>query len=156
VHKRAGNELLLSDLPRRVVRRDGGTAAAPGSAGADGAVNAAEIARAIAERRFDLRKAVGELERSAVEAALAAAGGSAAAAARLLGRVGRGDAHDPGGTVRAMMRRLNISFSGTLSGFQTSRDGARRAKLAGSPRGAPGADVSSGPRRRSRKRPRRN
>jgi len=128
VHKRAGNELLLSDLPRRVLRRDAGTTTAAGAAAGatDGAVNAAEIARAIAERRFDLRKAVGELERSAVEAALAAAGGSAAAAARLLGRVGRGDAHDPGGTVRAMMRRLNI--------------------------GASGADVSPGPRRRSRKR----
>jgi DNA-binding NtrC family response regulator len=128
VHKRAGNELLLSDLPRRVLRRDAGTTTAAGAAAGatDGAVNAAEIARAIAERRFDLRKAVGELERSAVEAALAAAGGSAAAAARLLGRVGRGDAHDPGGTVRAMMRRLYI--------------------------GASGADVSPGPRRRSRKR----
>ncbi len=128
VHKRAGNELLLSDLPRRVLRRDAGTTTAAGAAAgaSDGAVNAAEIARAIAERRFDLRKAVGELERSAVEAALAAAGGSAAAAARLLGRVGRGDAHDPGGTVRAMMRRLSI--------------------------GASGADVSPGPRRRSRKR----
>ena len=127
VHKRAGNELLLSDLPRRVLRRDAGTTTAAGAAAGatDGAVNAAEIARAIAERRFDLRKAVGELERSAVEAALAAAGGSAAAAARLLGRVGRGDAHDPGGTVRAMMRRLGVA-----------------------------ADVSSGerPRRRSRKR----
>ena len=127
VHKRAGNELLLSDLPRRVLRRDAGTTTAAGAAAgaSDGAVSAAEIARAIAERRFDLRKAVGELERSAVEAALAAAGGSAAAAARLLGRVGRGDAHDPGGTVRAMMRRLGVA-----------------------------ADVSSGerPRRRSRKR----
>jgi len=136
VHKRAGNELLLSDLPRRVLRRDAGTTTAAGAAAGatDGAVNAAEIARAIAERRFDLRKAVGELERSAVEAALAAAGGSAAAAARLLGRVGRGDAHDPGGTVRAMMRRLGI----------------------GEPRAGSQAGVSSGARRRSRKRPRRN
>jgi len=136
VHKRAGNELLLSDLPRRVLRRDAGTTTAAGAAAGatDGAVNAAEIARAIAERRFDLRKAVGELERSAVEAALAAAGGSAAAAARLLGRVGRGDAHDPGGTVRAMMRRLGI----------------------GEPQAGSQAGVSSGARRRSRKRPRRN
>ena len=132
VHKRAGNELLLSDLPRRVLRRDAGTTTAAGAAAGatDGAVNAAEIARAIAERRFDLRKAVGELERSAVEAALAAAGGSAAAAARLLGRVGRGDAHDPGGTVRAMMRRLGI----------------------GEPQAGSQAGVSSGARRRSRKR----
>src|SRR5262245_6696508 len=34
------------------------------------------------------------------------AGGNAAEAARLLGRVGRGSAPDPGGTVRAMLRRL--------------------------------------------------
>jgi len=71
-------------------------------------VNTDAVARAIAERRFDLREAVGALERSALEAALAAAGGSAAGAARLLGRVGRGGAHDPGGTVRAMMRRLGV------------------------------------------------
>jgi DNA-binding NtrC family response regulator len=107
VHKRAGGELLLSDLPRRVLRRDG---AAP--AAGDGPVNTQAVARAIAERRFDLRHAVGELERSALEAALAAARGSAAGAARLLGRVGRGDAHDPGGTVRAMMRRLGVAAAG--------------------------------------------
>ena len=130
VHKRAGGELLLSDLPRRVLRRDGAAPAEGGgnAAGGDGAVNAQAVARAIAERRFDLRQAVGELERAALEAALAAAGGSAAGAARLLGRVGRGDAHDPGGTVRAMMRRLGVA--------------------------APQADgvVSPAPRRRSRKR----
>jgi len=105
------------------LRRDG---AAP--ADGAGAVNAQAVARAIAERRFDLRHAVGELERSALEAALAAAGGSAAGAARLLGRVGRGDAHDPGGTVRAMMRRLGVA--------------ATRAD----------AGVSPAPRRRPRKR----
>jgi DNA-binding NtrC family response regulator len=126
VHKRAGSELLLSDLPRRVLRRDAG----PGSAAAagGGSVNADGVARAIAERRFDLRRAVGELERTALEAALAASGGSAAGAARLLGRVGRGGAHDPGGTVRAMMRRLGIGDASA------------------------GGNVSSGPRRRSRKR----
>jgi len=117
VHKRAGGEVLLSDLPRRVLRRDGG-AAGPGAAGpnpADGAVNAPAITRAIGERRFDLRRAVGDLERAALEAALAAAGGSAAGAARLLGRVGRGGAHDPGGTVRAMMRRLGVGQSGAAA-----------------------------------------
>ena len=116
VHKRAGSELLLSDLPRRVLRRDGAAGGVAASVGgdaavggaADGAVNTDAVARAIAERRFDLREAVGTLERAALEAALAAAGGSAAGAARLLGRVGRGDAHDPGGTVRAMMRRLGV------------------------------------------------
>jgi DNA-binding NtrC family response regulator len=121
VHKRAGDQLLLSDLPRRVLRHDAGAAPAGGE------VNTDAVARAIAERRFDLRRAVGELERAALEAALAATGGSAAGAARLLGRVGRGDAHDPGGTVRAMMRRLGLA--------------------------APRVDVvRSAPRRRSRKR----
>jgi DNA-binding NtrC family response regulator len=128
VHKRAGNELLLSDLPRRVLRRDAGATAGDGTTSADGAVNAASVARAIAERRFDLRRAVEDLERSALNAALAASGGSAAGAARLLGRVGRGGAHDPGGTVRAMMRRLGLAAPQTSEG------------------------VSPAPRRRSRKR----
>jgi len=117
VHKRAGGELLLSDLPRRVLRREGGAAGGPpagpggrdGAGAGDGAVDTQAVTRAIAERRFDLRRAVGDLERAALTAALAAAGGSAAGAARLLGRVGRGGAHDPGGTVRAMMRRLGVS-----------------------------------------------
>jgi DNA-binding NtrC family response regulator len=128
VHKRAGNELLLSDLPRRVLRRDGGPApggqaSATRADGADGAVNAQAVERAIAERRFDLRRAVGELERAAVTAALAAAGGSAAGAARLLGQVGRGGAHDPGGTVRAMMRRLGLgqARAGVSSGRRRRR-----------------------------------
>jgi hypothetical protein len=42
----------------------------------------------------------------AIEEALRRAGGNAAQAARLLGEVGRGMARDPGGTVRAKMRRL--------------------------------------------------
>ena len=66
VHKRAGRELLLSDLPRRVLRRDAGAGA--GVAAAAVAARAPStrdaVARAIAERRFDLRRAVGELERS--------------------------------------------------------------------------------------------
>ena len=40
------------------------------------------------------------------EEALARTGGNAARAAQLLGAVGRGAPRDPGGTVRAMMRRL--------------------------------------------------
>ena len=43
---------------------------------------------------------------SAIEEALQRTGGNAAQAARLLGEVGRGVARDPGGTLRAMMRRL--------------------------------------------------
>jgi len=46
------------------------------------------------------------LERTALAAALEASGGNAAEAARLLGTVGRGRSRDPGGTVRAMKRRL--------------------------------------------------
>jgi DNA-binding NtrC family response regulator len=161
VHKRAGNELLLSDLPRRVLRRDGGAAGGKGGApdpgAGDAAVNPQAVARAIAERRFDLRRAVGELERSALEAALAAAGGSAAGAARLLGRVGRGDAHDPGGTVRAMMRRLGVgawvagelrsprTIAGGLEPFEGSRKEAE-------PRAGSRPSVSSGARRRPRRR----
>jgi DNA-binding NtrC family response regulator len=103
VNKRGGDELLLSDLPRRVLRRETGRAPTDGSA-----VNAAAVRQAIAAKRFDMRAAITELERVALEAALAASDGSAAEAARLLGRVGRGSAHDPGGTVRAMMRRLGV------------------------------------------------
>jgi hypothetical protein len=41
--------------------------------------------------------------------ALDESGGEAAEAARLLGTVGRGTSRDPGGTVRAMKRRLGYS-----------------------------------------------
>jgi hypothetical protein len=133
-----------------VLRRDGGAVgggggaadAGTGAGAGDAAVNPQAVARAIAERRFDLRRAVGELERSALEAALAAAGGSAAGAARLLGRVGRGDAHDPGGTVRAMMRRLGVGEP------RAARSNPRGSE----PRGGSTAAVSPAPRRRSRKR----
>jgi transcriptional regulator with GAF, ATPase, and Fis domain len=105
VQKRAGTELLLSDLPRRILRRDAPRA----PAGDDGLVSQAAVRRLMEEGRFDLRRARDELERTALAAALARAGGAAAAAARLLGRVGRGAARDPGGTVRAMMQRLGLS-----------------------------------------------
>ena len=57
---------------------------------------------------MNLRAARDELERTALELALARAGGSPARAARLLGEVGRGSSRDPGGTVRAMMRRHRL------------------------------------------------
>src|SRR5262249_32765026 len=101
VNKRAGDELLLSDVPRRILRRDPGREGDP--------VNAPVVQRLVAEGRLDLRRALQDLERTALEAALERAGGAAAAAARLLGPVGRGRARDPGGTVRAMMRRLGLS-----------------------------------------------
>ncbi len=97
VYKRAGTELLLSDLPRRVLKRD---------KGASGSVNRDVIADRMTQGRLNLRDEVAALERVALEEALARSGGNAAKAARLLGAVGRGSARDPGGTVRAMMRRL--------------------------------------------------
>ena len=56
---------------------------------------------------MNLQQEVAALEKMAIDEALARSGGNAAQAARLLGRVGRGMALDPGGTVRAMMRRLS-------------------------------------------------
>jgi DNA-binding NtrC family response regulator len=97
VYKRAGSALLLSDLPRRILKRD---------KFASGSVNRDVIADRMTQGRLNLREEVAALERVALEEALARTGGNAAQAARLLGAVGRGSARDPGGTVRAMMRRL--------------------------------------------------
>lgn len=106
VHKRGGDELLLSDLPRRVLTRQ---PPSPNAAGARGPlVDEAALARQLDAGAFDLREEVEHLERAAVLAALARTGGNAAQAARLLGQVGRGAASDPGGTLRAMMKRLKI------------------------------------------------
>jgi DNA-binding NtrC family response regulator len=99
VYKRAGDEVLLSDLPRRVLRR--------GSQGDKGAVvDRAALSRAIEGGTMSLKDQVAALERLAIEEALKRSGGNAAHAARLLGQVGRGVARDPGGTLRAMVRRL--------------------------------------------------
>jgi transcriptional regulator with GAF, ATPase, and Fis domain len=98
VYKRAGDEVLLSDLPARVLKKNGRRG--------DGSVDRAEVARRVRLGAMNLRQEVEALERAALEEALKIAGGNAAAAARLLGSVGRGAARDPGGTVRAMMRRL--------------------------------------------------
>jgi DNA-binding NtrC family response regulator len=97
VYKRAGSELLLADLPRRILERDRTPR---------GAVDRTVIADRIAGGRMNLREEVAALERAALDEALARTGGNAARAAQLLGAVGRGSARDPGGTVRAMMRRL--------------------------------------------------
>jgi DNA-binding NtrC family response regulator len=119
VTKRAGDELLLSDLPEHVVRgTPGDPAAVPGGAqagqaatpgGPASAIDRAVIARMIDDGRMNLRAVRDELERVALELALARAGGSPARAARLLGEVGRGSSSDPGGTVRAMLRRHGLS-----------------------------------------------
>jgi len=85
--------------------RDTGTGdGAPGEV-----IDRAAIARLIADGQMNLREVRDQLERAALELALARAGGSPARAARLLGEVGRGSSSDPGGTVRAMMRRHGLT-----------------------------------------------
>ena len=101
VGKRAGTELLLSDLPRRLL----GARTGDGR----GVIDVAALERALGSGRFDLRAEKERLERLALEQALALSRGNAARAAELLGAVGRGEASDPGGTVRAMMRRLGLA-----------------------------------------------
>jgi DNA-binding NtrC family response regulator len=96
VYKRAGTEILLADLPGRVLKRSADRGAAADS----------EIARRVRQGTLNLREEIESLERTALDEALKAAGGNASAAARLLGQVGRGAARDPGGTVRAMVKRL--------------------------------------------------
>jgi transcriptional regulator with PAS, ATPase and Fis domain len=98
VYKRAGDEVLLSDLPARVLKGSGQHE--------EGSVRRTEVARRVRLGSMNLRQEVEALERAALDEALKITGGNAAAAARLLGTVGRGAARDPGGTVRAMMRRL--------------------------------------------------
>ena len=97
VYKRAGSEILLSDLPRRVLKHE---------ATETPAVDRGILANRIASDRMNLRDEVAALERVALQEALSLTGGNAARAAKLLGAVGRGASRDPGGTVRAMMRRL--------------------------------------------------
>jgi DNA-binding NtrC family response regulator len=101
VAKRSGDELLLSDLPRRLVTHE-----AP--AAAHDVVDAEAVRARVASGRFNLRAAREGLERVALKAALQTAKGNAAEAARLLGEVGRGSAKQPGGTVRVMMKRLGL------------------------------------------------
>ncbi|HEY4182825.1 MAG TPA: sigma 54-interacting transcriptional regulator [Kofleriaceae bacterium] len=101
VGKRAGEEVLLSDLPARVIRGDSG--ATP-----TGLFDREALARRIAAGSLNLREVRDDLERAALELALAHANGSPTKAARLLGEVGRGASTDPGGTVRAMRKRLGV------------------------------------------------
>jgi DNA-binding NtrC family response regulator len=100
VYKKSGSEVLLSDLPKRVLRRAIGSERDP-------IVSRTDVARKIERGTMSLKDEVAALERVAIEEALKRTGGNAAQAARLLGEVGRGVARDPGGTLRAMMRRLN-------------------------------------------------
>jgi len=99
VQKERGEVLLLADLRRLLAPPAPAVVAEP-------LFDAAALAARVRAGGFDLRREVTALERAALESALAATGGNAAGAARLLGTVGRGAARDPGGTVRAMTRRL--------------------------------------------------
>jgi len=97
VYKRAGRELLLSDLPSRILRPP---------ARERELVDVARVRQRLRAGELNLRDEIRSLEKTALAAALEATGGNASDAARLLGTVGRGTARDPGGTVRAMKRRL--------------------------------------------------
>jgi DNA-binding NtrC family response regulator len=99
VYKRAGTEIIPSDLPRRILERGAAIAG-------DATVDRTAVARKIERGTMNLKEEVAALERLAIDEALKRAGGNAAQAARLLGQVGRGVSRDPGGTVRAMLRRL--------------------------------------------------
>jgi two-component system NtrC family response regulator/two-component system nitrogen regulation response regulator GlnG len=107
VYKRSGDEILLSDLPRRVLGPKG-----PSARGESGLVDRAAISRRIDSGTMNLRQLLDEVERTALEEALARSGDSPTKAARLLGEVGRGRSSDPGGTVRAMVRRLERALPG--------------------------------------------
>jgi DNA-binding NtrC family response regulator len=101
VYKRAGDQLLLSDLPKRILTR--------GTPDPDATIDRSAVSRKVERGAMNLKAEVMMLQRVAIEEALKRTGGNAAQAARLLGEVGRGVARDPGGTLRAMMRRLGES-----------------------------------------------
>jgi transcriptional regulator with PAS, ATPase and Fis domain len=107
VHKRAGHELLVSDLPRRVLRRETADKARE-------LFDSAELERRIRAGSLNLRLEIERLEKHALTLALERSGWNASKTAQLLGEVGRGSARDPGGTVRAMMRRLGLLRRGML------------------------------------------
>ncbi len=109
VTKRAGTELLVSDLPEHVLRAAPAQSlvAARSNVG-EQVIDRAALARLLDDGQLNLRAARDELERAALELALARSSGSPTRAAKLLGEVGRGTSHDPGGTVRAMMKRHGL------------------------------------------------
>ena len=104
VNKRAGDDLLLSDLPEHVIRG----APADHRAASSPLFDRAAIAKLLDDGRMNLKSLRDELERTALELALARSGGSPSRIARLLGEVGRGGSRDPAGTVRAMLRRHRL------------------------------------------------
>jgi transcriptional regulator with PAS, ATPase and Fis domain len=110
VYKRAGEEILPADLPKRILTRESATTNRDDPATNPDApcIDTTRIAARIATGTFNLRTEVAALQRCALTEALRRTGGNATKAARLLGTVGRGHATDPGGTVRAMARRFKI------------------------------------------------
>ncbi|HXK16914.1 MAG TPA: helix-turn-helix domain-containing protein, partial [Polyangiaceae bacterium] len=103
VRKQSGEELRLSDLPRRILERpSGGEPREP-------LVDPSRLFARFEARTMNLRLELETLERAALGEALRRSGGNPARAAQLLGQVGRGAAQDPAGTVRAMMRRLGLT-----------------------------------------------
>jgi DNA-binding NtrC family response regulator len=100
VYKRAGTEVLLSDLPKRILARGAEVRRDP-------VVDRSALVGKLDRGTMNLRDEIAALQRVAVEEAMKRAGGNAAQAARLLGQVGRGMSRDPGGTLRAMRRRLS-------------------------------------------------
>ncbi len=104
VNKRAGDDLLLSDLPEHVIRG----APADRRTGVSPLFDRSAIAKLLDDGRMNLRSLRDDLERTALELALARSGGSPSRVARLLGEVGRGTSRDPAGTVRAMLRRHGL------------------------------------------------
>ena len=107
VNKRAGDTLLLSDLPA-LESHAAGLSLGVGQRAAT-LIDPVAIRTRIRDQRFNLRAELNAFERTAVELALSEAHDSPTLAARLLGEVGRGRSRDPGGTVRAMMRRHAIT-----------------------------------------------
>jgi DNA-binding NtrC family response regulator len=122
VYKRVGNEILPSDLPRRVLRR-GAEHAARGS------LDSGAISRGLDAGTFNLSSEVDALERLALTLALERSGGNASRAAALLGEVGRGRSADPGATVRAMMRRLGVPGPGGVSRPLRKKKGGLRGHM---------------------------
>jgi transcriptional regulator with PAS, ATPase and Fis domain len=99
--KRVGEEILVSDLPRHVLRRGRPIEA-------DAVVSHSAIEKAMDAGSFSLRRETESLQRAALQAALVRTGGNVSQAAKLLGEIGRGAPLDPGGTVRAMIKRLGL------------------------------------------------
>lgn len=113
VYKRAGETLLLSDLPKRILQKQASRPYVSSKAGGP-LVHPETISARLQEGALNLKQEVESLERALLTEALQRTRGNAAAAARLLGEVGRGSSTDPGSTVRAMMRRLGVKSGRTV------------------------------------------